>query len=419
MNLQDHRVTAGLSLSHLLIHDTRADCPIHANYRTPLSFGALAKPAVTVLLAIDNYKPKGLEHLLDFGAEREEDVADIKVSVAVGELKVVPTAWLYDIVDIANAVVRNVVTDEVIMPKLPARKEKEVMQKEVKKKEMKEEKEVKMKEEKKSRALFDTPFGPNIAFDLHVEHPSIFILENTSEANTSSFMISLAIAASASISATRDIDAALGITDIRGCRSSPLAKQHPPPGMMDAITPFDVNLNLHVRDDMQKVSGTLMTNHDLELRVGVMDVKLFSNAMYHLLPTDRRHLIQDVKADEKKEKKEHREKGERTEREVRKDKGLVADIDFKAIINSVSITVVNDTKDFEIPVMQVVVGDMTGDVTRRSGEMDVTMHMSLFAEYYNEQRTVWEPVLEKWEVKLTVHEDPRDRVVGVFSVGDV
>lgn len=103
MNLQDHRVTAGLSLSHLLIHDTRADCPIHANYRTPLSFGALAKPAVTVLLAIDNYKPKGLEHLLDFGAEREEDVADIKVSVAVGELKVVPTAWLYDIVDIANA----------------------------------------------------------------------------------------------------------------------------------------------------------------------------------------------------------------------------------------------------------------------------------------------------------------------------
>ena len=406
MNLQDHRVTAGLSLSHLLIHDTRANCPIHANYRTPLSFGALAKPAVTVLLAIDNYKPKGLEHLLDFGAEREEDVADIKVSVAVGELKVVPTAWLYDIVDIANAVVRNVVTDEVIMPKLPARKEKDV-------------KEVMQKEEKeKSRALFDTPFGPNIAFDLHVEHPSIFILENTSEANTSSFMISLAIAASASLSPTRDIDAALGITDIRGCRSSPLAKQHPPPGMMDAITPFDVNLNLHVRDDMQKVSGTLMTNHDLELRVGVMDVKLFSNAMYHLLPTDRRHLIQDAKADEKKEKKEHREKGERTEREVREDKGLVADIDFKAIINSVSITVVNDTKDFEIPVMQVVVGDMTGDVTRRSGEMDVTMHMSLFAEYYNEQRTVWEPVLEKWEVELAVHEDPRDRVVGVFSVND-
>ena len=189
--------------------------------------------------------------------------------------------------------------------------------------------------------------------------------------------------------------------------------------MMDAITPFDVNLNLHVRDDMQKVSGTLMTNHDLELRVGVMDVKLFTNAMYHLLPTDRRHLIQDAKADEKKEKKEHREKGERTEREVRKDKGLVVDIDFKAIINSVSITVVNDTKDFEIPVMQVVVGDMTGDVTRRSGEMDVMMHMSLFAEYYNEQRTVWEPVLEKWEVELTVHEDPRDRVVGVFSVDDV
>lgn len=258
---------------------------------------------------------------------------------------------------------------------------------------------------------FNAPFGPNVAFDLHVEHPSIFILENTNDANTSSFMISLAIAASASLSPARDVDMALSIKDIRGCRSSPLAQQHPPPGMMDAITPFDVNMNVHVRDGLQKIEGTLMTNHDLELRVGVMDVRLFANALYHLLPTDRRHLMQDVKAVEKKEKMEHREKGERTEREVREDEGLVADINFKAIINSVSITVVNDTKDFEIPVMQMVVGDMTGDVIRRSGEMDVTMQMSLFAEYYNEQRSVWEPVLEKWEMELAVHEDPRDRVV--------
>ena len=396
MNLQDSRVTAGVSLSHLLIHDTRADCPIHANFRTPLSFGALAKPAITVLLAIDNYKPKDLWHLLDFGAQREEDVADIKVSVAVGELKVVPTAWLYDIVDIANGVVRNVLNDEVIMPKLPAHK-KEVQATPTHKEEL--------------AMHFNAPFGPNVAFDLHVEHPSIFILENTNDANTSSFMISLAIAASASLSPARDVDMALSIKDIRGCRSSPLAQQHPPPGMMDAITPFDVNMNVHVRDGLQKIEGTLMTNHDLELRVGVMDVRLFANALYHLLPTDRRHLMQDVKAVEKKEKMEHREKGERTEREVREDEGLVADINFKAIINSVSITVVNDTKDFEIPVMQMVVGDMTGDVIRRSGEMDVTMQMSLFAEYYNEQRSVWEPVLEKWEMELAVHEDPRDRVV--------
>lgn len=82
-----------------------------------------------------------------------------------------------------------------------------------------------------------------------------------------------------------------------------------------------MNLNLHVRDDMQKVSGTLMTNHALGTACGRGDVKLFSNAMYHLSPTDRRHLIQDAKADEKKEKKEHREKGERTEREVRQGQG--------------------------------------------------------------------------------------------------
>lgn len=78
----------------------------------------------------------------------------------------------------------------------------------------------------------------------------------------------------------------------------------------------------------------------------MVDVQLFAGALYHLLPTVHRLLIQDVKA---VEKKELWEKGE-----VREDKGLVADINFKAIINSMSVVVVNDTKDFKVPVMQLL-----------------------------------------------------------------
>ena len=81
----------------------------------------------------------------------------------------------------------------------------------------------------------------------------------------------------------------------------------------------------------------------------------------------------------------------------------------------VEVTVVNDTKDYEIPVMQVVVGDVAGDVTRANGVLSVTTTMSLFAEYYNEALTVWEPVLEKWEMELTLVQEPRDRVVGDSS----
>lgn len=385
-----------MSLSHLLIHDTRANCPIHANYRTPLSFGALSKPAVSVLLSVQHFEMPDLSNLQNYNPAKQAGPLDVKVSVAVGALKVVPTAWMYDIIDIANAVVRNVVNDTAMIPRKTRKLEKEVL-------------------EGKRTMDWDRFFGPNVAFDLHVENPSIFILEDATKENTASFMISLAIAASAAVSPSRDIDTALSITDIRGCRSSPLDEHHPAPGMMDAITPFDINMNVHVRNNLQKIEGTLMTNHDLELRVGILDVRLFVNACDHLLPKDRRTLIRDVKAEEKREKKARTEKGERTEREVRVDNGLVADIAFKAIINSLSVTVVNDTKDYEIPVMQVVVGDVAGDVTRANGVLSVTTTMSLFAEYYNEALTVWEPVLEKWEVELTLVQEPRDRVVGDSS----
>ena len=45
-------LTAGVSLSHLTIHDTRANTSIHKDYRTPLAFGSGTKPAISALISM-------------------------------------------------------------------------------------------------------------------------------------------------------------------------------------------------------------------------------------------------------------------------------------------------------------------------------------------------------------------------------
>ena len=51
MNMWNDDLTAGVSLSHLTIHDTRANTSIHKDYRTPLAFGSGTKPAISALIS--------------------------------------------------------------------------------------------------------------------------------------------------------------------------------------------------------------------------------------------------------------------------------------------------------------------------------------------------------------------------------
>ena len=239
-----------------------------------------------------------------------------------------------------------------------------------------------------------------------MENPVLYIIEDPSKANSSSFIVSLAVSASAAISPLQNVDAAVRISDIRCCRSHPSDAILPPPGLMDALSPFDININVHSLNNFSDLKGTLMTNHDMELRIGVVDVKLLMNAYMNLLPFEVKERLKEKKA---------QKPAENVGKELVESKKIQELLlNFKVMLNSFSITVVNDTCDYEIPIMMIKIGDVGGDIVMTENDSKMEFGFWMVAEYYNVQLTVWEPVLEKWDLKLQVNQEKRDRIVCEF-----
>lgn len=413
LNLRKTELSAGLSLSQVVFRDTRSTTSIDSAYRVPLSFGAQSKPAVSALVSITNRDIRTFHELEPLYGKGEDSVKDIQASVAVGSMRVIATPWIFDIVDILQNMVKDIKIEELEQRKREREKEKEkekarleaeggIESKDSEAEPNKDSEEGEEKEAQKDKP----PFGPHITADLRMENPVFYIIEDPSKADSSSFIVSLALSASAAISPLQNVDAAVRISDIRCCRSHPSDVALPPPGLMDALSPFDLNVNLHSLNNFSDLKGTLMTNHDMELRIGVVDVKLLMNAYINLLPFEVRERL--------KEKKEQKpvEKVEKESVESKEARELL--LNFKVMLNSFSVTVVNDTSDYEIPIMMVKVGDVGGDIVMTENDSKMEFGFWMVAEYYNVQLTVWEPVLEKWDLKLQVNQEKRDRIVCVL-----
>ena len=412
LNLRKTELSAGLSLSHVVFTDTRSTTSIDSAYRVPLSFGAHSKPAISALVSVTNRDIRTFKELEPLYGKGENTVQDIQASVAVGSMRLIATPWIFDIVDILQNMVKDIKIEELEQRKREREKEKEKERArleaeggiESKEAEVEENQEQDEQEAKKDKP----PFGPHICADLRMENPVLYIIEDPSKADSSSFIVSLAVSASAAISPLQNVDAAVRVSDIRCCRSHPSDVVLPPPGLMDALSPFDINVNVHSLNNFSDLKGTLMTNHDMELRIGVVDVKLLMNAYMNLLPFEVRERM--------KEKKEQKpiEKVEKELVEPKQVRELL--LNFKVMLNSFSITVVNDTSDYEIPIMMMKIGDVGGDIVMTENDSKMEFGFWMVAEYYNVQLTVWEPVLEKWDLKLQVNQEKRDRIVSVFLV---
>ena len=389
INLRRTEFTAGLSLSHVVFTDTRSTTSIDPAYRVPLSFGAQSMPAISALVSGTARDIREFKELAPLYGAGVNTVQDIQASVSIGSMRVIATPWIFDIVNILQNLAKEIQVEDL---KLKKKQEKET-----------EDQEVSSEKEK-------PPFYPHITLDLHVENPVFYIIENPSDKNSSSLIVSLALYTSLALSPMRNIDGAIRVSGIRCCRSHPSETYLPPPGLMDALSPFDININVHSLDNFTDLKGTLMTNHDVDIRVGIIDVKLLMNAFDNLVP---REVKERLKTRKETQQKETTEEGIEEEKEATQ---LL--MNFKIMLNSFAITVVNDSKDYEIPVMMMKIGDVGGDVVMTENDAKVNFGLWMVAEYYNAQLTVWEPVLEKWDVNLTVNQEKRDRIVRIEKRND-
>ena len=376
--IKETEVSGGLSLASVSIHDSRHQSSIHPSFTVPFLFGGVSKPALTVLITLRRELACSYSELSKANIPSDQYISDFRVSVCIGNLRILPTPWIFEfltLIETLKDTVGKELHSVLISTKSPLIS---------------------------SISSVPKEFGSHMLLDIRVDNPYVFLVEDTTREASPTFLISFSADVSVTVSPLRNLDVTLSVSGIRGCRGSVLQKVLPQPSMLDAIHPFDINMNIHVTNQMKQVHGTL-TSERVSVRVGMKDILLMIHAVRNLVPPCILNRISHISSD-KKTASSH-------------SLSWVTGLRFPWIlnlfgsVNELSVVVVNDTEDSELPVAHaiikgfVVTVGMTEDLLKAEGRLSVE------AEYYHAAKSVWEPVLETWMIQMILEMEPRGRIL--------
>lgn len=397
--MKGREVSLGVSLSSVSVHDSRKDSGIHQDYCQPLLFGGESKPAISIVLSLRQKLGGDYHDLINEGIPGDEVITNVQLSILIGNLQVLLTPWFFAVL---NQVER--ITEEFkdsITPVIP----------------------------RGSPAMKTKPKGllPNFLVDIRVDNPYVYLIEDTSINTSPAFLISLSMDVSLSLSPLLNLNMAVSILNIRGCRANPSMHTLPEPSMLDAIQTFDINSNLHLSDHFSVIRGTLSTS-SVSIRVGIKDIRLWMNAISNLIPVDFKHsekVEPDLASTESSTSSFSRFAqvtsfgvfGKPLSHEESEDRSTTfkRQITFFVSLNQVSVIVVNDTTNAEIPVLQCGFDNTYGRIEMTSDRMVISTDFSCSADYYDPSLSVWEPVLEKWKLQCKLEREPRGRILQKLS----
>ena len=437
-HMSHSEVSFGGSLSSVSIHDSRHGTPIDSAFTTPFLFGGMAKPAVSAIVSFKSIKEwkegsltlqesMGVDgpHLESVSSAMNMDSStsmnstgnvdspanaqppsptntqppsptntqppsptntqppanDLRVSVHVGTLRILPTPWILSVLELADTLKSSIERELGVLPS------------------------TKMPTVDTTKLLAVRETGTRISIDLRVDNPSIFLVEDTRVATSPSFLVSLSMDATVSISPQLNVDATLCVTNVRGCRASPLQDKLPEPSMIDVIHPFDVNVNLHATERLHTISATVITSKFVSARLGLKDLLLMQRAVESLLscrsaPSGRAS----------------------SQKPCLPKRSLVSDdlhfthlLHFYGGVSCLSVVVVNDTNDTELPILHMAVRDTSVSVEMTEDLLQGTAELAVEADSYFASHSAWEPVLEPWSVKGKVMMEPRGRILQRLS----
>ena len=401
-------VSFGGSLSSVSVHDSRHGTPINPAYTTPFLFGGMSKPAVSVIVSFKEWnegtlmsqqvstqdrKPSANEQSISEQSAHENDpkpfhaddskpfhANDLRVSVHIGTLRILPTPWIMATLELADTLKTSIESELGVLPstKMPTIDTKKLF----------------VAKESETR----------VSVDLRVDNPSIFLIEDTRNASSPSFLVSLSMDATVNISPQQNVDATLCVTNIRGCRASPLQEKLPEPSMIDVIHPFDVNVNLHATDHLHTLSATMITSKYVSARLGLKDLLLMQRAVESLLS------IRSAPA-----KTPAQETCSLRRSFVSDDLHFTHLLHFYGGVSCLSVVVVNDTNDTELPIFLMAVRDTSVTVEMTEDLLQGTAELAVEADSYYASHSAWEPVLEPWPVKCSLMMEPRGRILQRLS----
>ena len=266
-----------------------------------------------------------------------------------------------------------------------------------------------------------------------MDNPYVFIIEDTALSTSSAFLISLSTDLTVTLSPQQNIDITMCMDEIRGCRASPNRSSLPAPSMLDVILPFGVNINAHLSDRLQNVNATITASERVSVRIGIKDIKLIQNAIRNLVPKPWRQRFVH-----KNHPKEQHPKGSLSiQRQISSSPSIPGSFSLQLPVNSekagwkaipsdqfpfalhfygnipeISLMVVGDIDDAELPVAHAIVKSVSMMVVMDKPILEAEASLQLEGEYYDKRKSVWEPVVEPWSVNAKMEVEPRKLVVG-------
>lgn len=393
----------GLSLSHIEIMDNRHLHPVDPHFAKPIKLGTLDRPCMVLLMDyqsrhLDDYKEMCPDYV---SVDNFNDaVTYLNVTLRTGPIRLLPTSLIFDILKWK---------DEALKSDAPAKEEPAEQKPEEKKPEEK-------KPEEESAAV--KHMNMDIYLSCYFEKPTIYIVENPAEADTSVYLFTLDTALKMHLAPDDNIDLSLRVENIRGCRSNKdlvIAE----PTVNDGIQSFAIFINVTLTDSMNTINGSLTMSDVIYFRFGVLDLNLFMNFLKHLYPEEDKpkqvpSAVVDKPATPVPEiEDDHEEVVVEEEEEENKpvEKPSSMAVTFNVSIHNMKFTIVNDAFSLNLPVLEFDITNIDLDLRYNAIETYINIVIGIYSEYYNKTLCEWEPLFEPWTMFITLTQLPKQVIV--------
>ena len=410
-------ISAAVSISTIVVRDSRPESPHFVNFRTLLKIGEENMPAFSVLVELHNKVLRDISDIvLHIDNKQDETVMDISVSMFMGQMTILPSPWIFDLLNWATAVgtrVSEAFTEaaasvSVSAPSAASESKPTAEPANV---------EIAKPEDGKN----ETSLIPNVTVSLHMQRMAVYVCEEWTEKTAPVFLFCFGVELDAHVTPFMDIKVSLSVNDLRGLRSDSELRLLPT-DMRDAIYPFGVQVDVWITDFVKNIRASVKAS-DLTIRLGILDAKLFLNFISNLLPKKEEEPAIEISPESSKSldsepkmgllgndsekgledkliqhKQELATKGTEEAASVKSDvMYIVANVLFEKI----SFILVNDAKEFELPVLQFSIDRIKVDAAMGNNLFAHVM-MSFHSDYYKASQAIWEPFMESWEMGIHV-----------------
>ena len=376
-------LSLGASLNAIEVRDSRPESPLVDGYKAILRIGTWNAPALAAILDMKDVLLEDLPNAPVMQHAPTETVKDISLSAYLGELAVVPSSYVFALLDALFPFLRRLLATlkpvdfASLLPPMQFGQS------------------VQAAPTAHTVQTTQTPLLPNLFVTVSFEGLSIYVVEDPEDAACPVFLLCFGLNATVAVTPWQTVSLSARMTDLRACRSNNSLTLLPV-DVDDAIAPFNFWVQCSVED---RFSAVHLSAHSssLHLRLGVLDATLITNFLHHLLPE---HLdaskyslpTPDVSAVSPAPTAEFPQS-------AAEEKHMTVQMEVQ--MEEIKVILVNDALEFELPILQLLVSDI-GCQFQLDTDLSLQAGLTLAGDYYKPSAAVWEPYLETWSVQASV-----------------